>query len=316
MALLHAACALGDLASVRRLIEDGADVNGTRDAGVKPIIAAALGGHEEVLAHLLAQGCDPELADAGGHTAAGIAKHRGDQRILRLLYAFRSARLAGQIAMERSNLEEERQLLREVEAAFAADDDDCDEGDENADEGGDENADGDDDEADGSDVGDDDDDDDDGDDAETRQTSDANSNDATSPGVLVAKGDAHPPPAHLSCLFEQLQQLHVRFPSVADSQRPSSGDLLRVCEDDRLDELRRLVEGGLSEISAEQRERRRCREQQPAGACQICVDNPTNSVFAPCGHVVCCYTCASRLLYDRCPICRATISQVIRTFFS
>ena len=311
MALLHAACALGDLASVRRLIEDGADVNGTQ--AVKPIIAAALGGHEEVLAHLLAQGCDPELTDAGGHTAAGIAKHRGDQRILRLLYAFRSARLAGQIALERSNLEEERQLLREVEAAFAVDDGESDENDDDddADDDGDEAGD-DDDEADDSNAGD----DDDGDNAETRQTGGLNSDDATSPDLLVAKGDTHPPPTHLSCLFEQLQQLHVRFPSVADDQRPSSGELLRVCEDDQLDDLRRLMEGGLSEISAEQRERRRHREQQPAGACQICVDNPTNSVFAPCGHVVCCYTCASRLLYDRCPICRATISQIIRTFFS
>jgi hypothetical protein len=297
MALLHAACALGDLAAVRRLIQDGADVNGTRDGAVRPIIAAALGGHAEVLAHLLTQGCDPEVSDAGGHTAAGIAKQRGDQSILRLLYAFRSERLAAEIAMEGISLEEERQLLREVEAEFGVD--------ENENE-----------------VDEDDDDRYDDEDAEELQeeSTDARSNDASCPpGTRVERDATSPPPqpcveARLSCLFGRLQQLHARFPSMPGSLAPSSADLLRVCEDDQLDDLRRIIEGGLSEISAEQRERRRQREEQPAGACQICVDNPTNSVFAPCGHVVCCHSCASAC--DRCPICRGSISQVIRTFFS
>ncbi len=292
MALLHAACALGDLAAVRRLIQDGADVNGTRDGAVRPIIAAALGGHEEVLAHLLAQGCDPEVSDAGGHTAAGIAKHRGDQRILRLLYAFRSARLAGEIALERSNFEEERQLLRELEAEVDAEANIIDRGED------------DDDDYDGADI-----------EEHREETTEGNSRGANS----VARNEISPPSqncveAQLSCLFDRLQQLHVRFPSVSGGLVPSSADLLRVCEDDQLDDLRRLIEGGLSEISTEQRDRRRRREEQPVGACQICVDKPTNSVFAPCGHVVCCYSCASAC--DRCPICRGTISQVIRTFFS
>eukprot|EP01043_Picozoa_sp_COSAG02_P023644 COSAG02_NODE_1268_length_13537_cov_14.243637_8_plen_293_part_00 len=292
MALLHAACALGDLAAVRRLIQDGADVDGSRDGAVRPIVAAALGGHEEVLAHLLAHGCDPEVSDAGGHTAAGIAKHRGDQRILRLLYAFRSARLAGEIALERSNLEEEQRLLREVEAEFDAE--------EHALDGDEDDVD----DYDGGDV-----------EENQEEATEANSRDANS----VAQDDISPPSpkcveVQLSCLFDRLQQLHVRFPSVSGSQAPSSADLLKVCEEDELDDLRRLIEGGLSEISAEQRERRRRREEQPAGTCQICVDNPTNSAFAPCGHVVCCFSCASAC--DRCPICRGTISQVIRTFFS
>ena len=294
MALLHAACALGDLASVRRLIQDGADVNGTRDGAVRPIIAAALGGHEEVLAYLLTQGCDPEVSDAGGHTAAGIAKHRCDQNILRLLYAFRSERLAAEIARERLSLEEERQLLREVEAEFGADendnevDEDDDDGYENVEE-------------------------------LQEESTEARRNDASSPGTRI-ECDATSSPqqpcveTRLSCLLGQLQQLHARFPRVSGGLAPTSADLLRVCEDDQLDDLRRIIEGALSEISAEQRERRRQREEQPAGACQICVDNPTNSVFAPCGHVVCCQSCASAC--DRCPICRGSISQVIRTFFS
>jgi hypothetical protein len=320
---LHAACALGDLAAVRRLIADGADVNGARDGGVRPIIAAALGGHAEVARALLTQGCDPAVCDAGGHTAAGIAKQRGDQTILRLLYASRSARLAGEIAMEVGNLEEERRLLREVEAAFSDDEDEAgsdsdnnddeDEGDGNGGGGsGDSDS--------GGDNDNDNADDNDNDEPRRRERDDR----STPAGAHIVRVGCDAPDgakegpateAQLVALLQRLQPLHVP-PRTASLDRTgtSATDVLRGCDDDQLDDLRACMEGALSEVTAVQRDRRQRRDSQPAGFCQICVDQPTNSVFAPCGHVVACYTCATAC--DRCPICRGAIGQVVKTFFS
>jgi E3 ubiquitin-protein ligase MYLIP len=41
--------------------------------------------------------------------------------------------------------------------------------------------------------------------------------------------------------------------------------------------------------------------------CRVCMDADINTTFCPCGHLVCCDTCAQRL--DTCPICRSSIQQ-------
>lgn len=49
-------------------------------------------------------------------------------------------------------------------------------------------------------------------------------------------------------------------------------------------------------------------------ACKICYEAECNAVFVPCGHQVVCVDCANGLSSPKCPMCRAVISQVVRTY--
>ena len=46
--------------------------------------------------------------------------------------------------------------------------------------------------------------------------------------------------------------------------------------------------------------------------CKVCMDNEVSMVFLPCGHLVCCSSCAQAL--QHCPICRGLIRGTVRTF--
>ncbi|PIC16029.1 hypothetical protein B9Z55_022781 [Caenorhabditis nigoni] len=52
--------------------------------------------------------------------------------------------------------------------------------------------------------------------------------------------------------------------------------------------------------------------------CTICMDAPVNSVLYTCGHMCMCYDCGRRLLVTKgtCPICRAAVADVIKTYKS
>lgn len=53
-----------------------------------------------------------------------------------------------------------------------------------------------------------------------------------------------------------------------------------------------------------------------AGKCTVCCDRNIDAVMYKCGHMVACYHC-SREIRDRgrsCPLCRATIVEVIKTY--
>lgn len=52
--------------------------------------------------------------------------------------------------------------------------------------------------------------------------------------------------------------------------------------------------------------------------CSICLDGPKNGLFFPCGHLCACMQCGDTLqaTTNKCPICRATISKVVRVFIS
>ena len=43
--------------------------------------------------------------------------------------------------------------------------------------------------------------------------------------------------------------------------------------------------------------------------CLICLDNPKDSVFNPCGHYVSCNNCAIKL--KKCPMCRVEVISII-----
>jgi len=48
--------------------------------------------------------------------------------------------------------------------------------------------------------------------------------------------------------------------------------------------------------------------------CAICMSEPKDTVFAPCGHYNCFHTCATIVVRSsgaRCPICRAGITQIV-----
>ncbi|XP_005109671.1 putative inhibitor of apoptosis [Aplysia californica] len=48
--------------------------------------------------------------------------------------------------------------------------------------------------------------------------------------------------------------------------------------------------------------------------CKICMDEEVCMAFLPCGHLVCCATCAPAL--DSCPICRGKIKRTVRTYMA
>ncbi|XP_072739030.1 E3 ubiquitin-protein ligase LRSAM1 isoform X1 [Ciconia boyciana] len=48
--------------------------------------------------------------------------------------------------------------------------------------------------------------------------------------------------------------------------------------------------------------------------CVVCMEQETQMIFLPCGHVCCCQTCCERL--HICPLCRKDITQRIRIFHS
>ncbi|OWF42752.1 baculoviral IAP repeat-containing protein 3-like [Mizuhopecten yessoensis] len=47
--------------------------------------------------------------------------------------------------------------------------------------------------------------------------------------------------------------------------------------------------------------------------CKICMEEDVCVVFLPCGHLVCCFSCAS--LLQECPICRGRIEDKVRIFW-
>ncbi|NXG86504.1 LRSM1 ligase, partial [Stercorarius parasiticus] len=48
--------------------------------------------------------------------------------------------------------------------------------------------------------------------------------------------------------------------------------------------------------------------------CVVCMEQETQMIFLPCGHVCCCQTCCERL--HACPLCRKDVTQRIRIFYS
>jgi len=48
--------------------------------------------------------------------------------------------------------------------------------------------------------------------------------------------------------------------------------------------------------------------------CKICMDNPLQMVFLPCGHLSTCEDCSKNL--KECPICRQNITGKVKTYWS
>jgi len=84
--LLNAACANGDLDSVKALLDRGVDPNAMAPEQRVPLISAVMSGSKPVVAYLLERGADPARRFAG-RTAMDFAREAGDWGMIRILEA-------------------------------------------------------------------------------------------------------------------------------------------------------------------------------------------------------------------------------------
>ena len=83
---IHDAAKTGDLAGVQAELDKGVDANTKGgDAGVPPLLWAALMGHVEVAELLIANGADVDGTDKYGNTPLHYAAHHGRKETTKLL---------------------------------------------------------------------------------------------------------------------------------------------------------------------------------------------------------------------------------------
>jgi hypothetical protein len=85
--LLIKAAERGDTASVRRLLDEGVDINATVDGRYPwtPLMHAAFEGHEDTVRALLDREANPHHEDRDGAMAITVAAGRGHWSVVRLL---------------------------------------------------------------------------------------------------------------------------------------------------------------------------------------------------------------------------------------
>ena len=74
---VHAAATVRDIASMRLLLDRGADVNARQQLGFTPLHSAASGGDQAMADLLLARGADAGAKSDDGKTPADVAAERG-----------------------------------------------------------------------------------------------------------------------------------------------------------------------------------------------------------------------------------------------
>jgi ankyrin repeat protein len=84
MSLLRAS-AKGDLASVKKLVSDGADVNAADTKGRTPLIEAAWAGHADVVKYLVDKGAIIDAADGAGYSPLMRACEEGHVPVVAFL---------------------------------------------------------------------------------------------------------------------------------------------------------------------------------------------------------------------------------------
>ncbi len=80
----------GQVSEVRRLLEEGANVNAKRENGMTALMGASLAGHQEVVELLLAREADVDakvyfFGRSGGATAYDLASQKEHRDIMKLL---------------------------------------------------------------------------------------------------------------------------------------------------------------------------------------------------------------------------------------
>ncbi|MEM4445033.1 MAG: ankyrin repeat domain-containing protein [Thermofilum sp.] len=82
---LHWAALIGHLEVARFLVEKGADINARSNGGWIPLHFAAFNGRLEVVRFLLEAGANPTLRDYKGRTPADLAREQGHGDVAKLL---------------------------------------------------------------------------------------------------------------------------------------------------------------------------------------------------------------------------------------
>ena len=82
---LFAAAIKGDVTAIRRALDFGVPYDVRREDGATALLLAAEAGQMKAVEALMAERADPNLADANGRTAIGIAQARGDTAMLELI---------------------------------------------------------------------------------------------------------------------------------------------------------------------------------------------------------------------------------------
>ena len=82
---LYRSAQLGHFEISRLLIEKGADVNGISHSGRTPVILAAGNGHEKVVQLLIGKGADVNAKDHSGYTSLYFAVSKGHIKLVQLL---------------------------------------------------------------------------------------------------------------------------------------------------------------------------------------------------------------------------------------
>lgn len=77
------AASIGDVATVRRLADDGVEVNGQSPNGTTALIAAVKNGHSDTALELIELGADPTIEDEEGLNAVEWAEKKGQQAFLK-----------------------------------------------------------------------------------------------------------------------------------------------------------------------------------------------------------------------------------------
>jgi ankyrin repeat protein len=85
VAPVHAAAAVGDINTVRILLERGANANARQQAGFTALHTAAQLGNAVLVDLLLAHGADPSIAADDGNTPAALASAHGHLEIAKRL---------------------------------------------------------------------------------------------------------------------------------------------------------------------------------------------------------------------------------------
>ena len=75
----------GDLAAVRNLLKQGADVNAGNSGGVTALMIAAANSRAEMVELLVHAGANVQARTERGETALSIARTKGDEKVIRLL---------------------------------------------------------------------------------------------------------------------------------------------------------------------------------------------------------------------------------------
>lgn len=82
---LISACTKGDIAAVKKLVTEGADVNTKEADGRTPLLEASWGGYQDIVKFLIEKGADVNASDKAGITPLMRAAEEGHASIVSLL---------------------------------------------------------------------------------------------------------------------------------------------------------------------------------------------------------------------------------------